>query len=186
MDFKSWLNLTEIDQTMPDEFAPPDAKGIAYLGCVLHRFNQVYLMEDLIQKLLLGSKGSGIPQGWVKRGHHMTVKFGPRSEDLKAYQNYFGKQFSLKLTNFAYDDHGIAVTVKAPSEFKINGIPHITIAHSRDVGAKYSNTLLGTSANLKPILGDVTLISYFLAAMHDQNKTWPNIGSIPLAAPVMV
>jgi hypothetical protein len=185
MDFKSWLNLTEDDQAMQGDFNPPDAKGIAYLGCVLHRFSQTYLMEDLIQKLLLGSKGSGIPQGWVKRGHHMTVKFSPRSEDLTAYQAYFGKQFSLKLTNFAYDDHGIAVTVKAPPEFKVQ-LPHITIAHSRDVGAKYSNTLLSSSANLKPILGDITLVSYFLAAMHDQNKTWPSVGSIPLAVPVMV
>lgn len=73
--------------------------------------------------------------------HHCTNWHKPSSiEELE-----MGKKSLLKIIGQAYDDRCFALLVENPKSK--NTFPHITISHSKDVSAAYSNQLLENASN---------------------------------------
>lgn len=183
MKFNEWLILRESEQIVtPDNDKPipvtqqqlPDAKKVMYTACVLHKYSQTNLVSA-IQKLMFEATGSGIPNGWIIRAHHMTVKFRPKQADIEAISFLLGKEVELNVTDWAYDDYGIACVVKPKASIPLaNDVPHVTIAHSKDVGAVYSNTLLADRKKWKP-LPLMPLDAELCCVLHDNVSTIPSL-----------
>ncbi len=176
MKFSQWFN------EMEQQSAMPDAKQFSYLACVLDLMSQNHL-EAVVRKWLL-AQGHDIPSDWTIRAHHMTVKFNPLTQDMETYKQYFGEDVHLTVTGIASDDNCVAVTVKPSASFPMNGLPHITVAHSRSVSPVYSNNLLSDRSKIHQI-ETVDLNSIFAAVKRDQRSIWPE-KSFPLAVPVKV
>lgn len=184
LKFGEWLTLVESEQIVtPGETAPipvtqpqlPDAKKVMYTACVLHKYSQTSLVTA-IQKMMYEQTGSGIPKGWTVRAHHMTVKFGPRQADIEAISSFLGKEVELQVTDWAHDNFGIAVAVKPKASFPLgNDVPHVTIAHSKDVGAVYSNTLLADRSKWLPFEGSMVLSSELVCVLKDNISTVPQL-----------
>jgi len=163
----------------------PDARQFAYIGCVLEKISQNHLI-GVARKLFMEQNGRDIPTDWNFRAHHMTVKFKPQAADMQALQQFMGQKVELHVLNFASDDNCCAVTVSSNPKLPINnGIPHITIAHSKAVSPVYSNTLLQNRSEMIAAHDNTALISLLLAVKHDQSKVWPET-IIPLASPSLV
>lgn len=171
MKFANWFENDEL---------PPDAKTIAYTGCVLFKQDQTHLLNEC-RHLYLEATGTHLPVGWIVRCHHMTVKFKPSQQDLN--NQFFGENVELTINQYAIDPYAMAVVAKPTVALpESNAISHITIAHSKEVGAVYSNQLLSiakASNNLKPI-NPILLKSKFVAVGFD-NSIWPQNLNIPLA-----
>jgi hypothetical protein len=175
MNFREWL-IKEEEQGI-------DAKDILYTACVLHRNSQEKLVTD-IRKLMFEEVGTDIPKGWTIRAHHMTVKFKPLQADIEAIKQWFGKEIWLTVVDWAADNFGIAAVVKPSVALPMDQIPHITIAHAKEVNPKYSNTLLADKTKWHPVHSDIKLMS-FLAGITGSNQIIPDLNPIPLAAPVL-
>ncbi len=172
MKFSQWIMLQETD--LPD--------NILYTACVLHRNSQQYLI-GLVDKWMFENTGSGIPrQGWTMRAHHMTIKFRPRQIDLEAVASLFGEEVSLTVTALAWDEYCIAVSVHPGKVLPLGQVPHITIAHSRDVGPVYSNTLLADKSKWKAV-SSPELVSFLVGVTN--YGIYPNMGSVTLASETM-
>ncbi len=186
MRFNEWLALQESEQivTPNDGFQPvpvtqpqlPDAKKVMYTACVLQKYAQTTLVTE-VRRWMFENIGSDIPKDWIIRAHHMTVKFQPRQSDIEAIASLLGKEVELQVTDFAKDDHGIAVVVKPKTNFPLgNAIPHVTVAHSRDVGPVYSNTLLADRKNWIPVTQEnLDLLSEMCCVLRDNVSTIPQI-----------
>jgi len=190
MRFTEWLHIRESEQvvTTPTVETPqvqlPDAREIVYTAAVLHKNSQDQLVS-LIGRLMMEATGTALPRGWMGRAHHMTIKFRPNNEDIKALAQWLGKKdgMNLMVTDWAVDEFGAAVVV-TPSGLPVsNDTPHITVAHSRDVGAVYSNTLLADRSKWKPIHeGNLSLKAY-VVGVGPREKIIPDMNPIPLAVP---
>ena len=120
--------------------------------------------------------GSGIQKGWTVRAHHMTVKFAPRQSDIAAIGALLGNEVQLQVTDWAHDEFGIAVAVKPKANFPLgNDVPHVTVAHSKDVGAVYSNTLLADRTKWIPLEVPLTLNSELCCVLKDNVTTIPQL-----------
>lgn len=172
MRFSQWLH--ESDNMTPD------AKGISYTACVLHRNSQDYILSQ-VEKWMVEATGHGIPTGWTRRAHHMTVKFKPNQTDIATVMPFMGEEVILTVTNWAFDDYGIALVVKPDKNLPIKQIPHVTVAHARSVGAVYSNTLLTDKSKWRPASAELT--SYMLGVNNDQISVTPPMGGLLLARP---
>ena len=182
MKFNEWLTLRESEQIVtPAESSPvpvtqpqlPDAKRVMYTACVLHKYSQTSLVTAM-QKLMFEATGSGIPKGWIVRAHHMTVKFSPRQSDIEAIASMLGKEVELEAVGWAHDDYGIAVVVKPKGSFPLgNDVPHVTVAHSKEVGAVYSNTLLSDRSKWIPM--EMSLSSELCCVLKDNVTTIPQL-----------
>jgi len=73
------------------------------------------------------------------KAHHMTIKFKPSEDEVKALS--IGSPTSLKVVGYAQDDKGQAVLVKPQGVRSTNRHPHITVAVD-GVSPAYSNDLL--------------------------------------------
>ena len=168
LKFKQWL---ENQQDLTDT-PQPDATKILYTAAVLHKYSQQTLV-DTITKLMFETVGSGIPPNWIIRAHHMTIKYAPKQSDIEALKPLLGKEVELQVTYWAQDDHGIAVVVHPKTALPTtNAVNHITVAHSRDVGAVYSNTLLADKS--KWIRSkNITLNSEIACVLRDNVTTIP-------------
>lgn len=171
MKFAQWY--AEMDQQLPDP------RQFSYLACVLDAGSQTQL-ENLAEKWAVEKLGHGIPPDWRWRSHHMTV-LPPRSgggllmPDLEAYKDLFGQMVKLHITGISADEKCMAVTVSSTPSFKIiPAIPHITVAHSNNVGPVCSNNLLTNRSNIH-LLESVELISTFCAVKSEKlgSEVWP-------------
>lgn len=179
MDFSNWFTETE------QQMALPDARQFAYIGCVLEKISQTHLI-GLARRLFMEQNGREIPLGWTIRAHHMTVKFKPQPPDMEALHAFFGQKIELHAVGFFSDENGAAMTVSSTPALPIsNGVPHITIAHSKSVGPVYSNNLIQNKSRMIAAHDNVPLISILLGVQHDQSKVWPQT-VIPLASPSLV
>ncbi len=193
MKFTEWKlmkesNMTQIQRDNPTAEMPkvelPDPRQQAYLGCVLHRIAQQTLI-DTVNRWAFSVNGVGMPrQGWLGKAHHMTCKFKPMQADIETCANTFGKQIELTVVGWAMDDHCIAVVVDGtPVPPLMQGLPHITVAHSHEVSPVYSNTLLADKSKwLRMPTSMGPLMSFFLAVAHNQSVTFPVMPD-PLASP---
>ncbi len=181
MNFALWF--TEIEQ----QAAMPDPRQFSYIACVLDLMSQNHL-EAAARKWMLENVGHDIPPDWSLRAHHMTVLFrqgGLMAQDMETYRNFFGQDVHLNITGIASDDNCVAVTVKPNANFPLqNAIPHITVAHSKQVSPVYSNNLL-MDRNKFHHMDTGSLNSVFAAVKRDQKSIWPE-KSFPLAVPVKV
>lgn len=177
MIFTEWLDGRE-----EGEFNPPDAKEFEYLACVLHAASQKELIRAA-QRYLEQQTGSLIPPHWVGRCHHMTVKYAPTKGDMRALAGKFGKPFLLKVDAFAHDPHGLAVIVKGDINSS-QAVPHITIAHSPEVGSVYSNDLLKDKSKWHRYLEIGDLYSVLMGVRKD-NTVWPSLVT-QLASPTII
>lgn len=159
---------------------PEIPAGIIYTACVLHKNSQIQLLS-LAEKWLFDRSGAGFQPGWVKRAHHMTIKFRPSNADVAAIYPMLGKEVKLHVTDFAADKFGIAVVVKPEIDLPIGQVPHITVAHSKEVSPVYSNSLLANRANISPLPAETVLVG-FLVAVLGNSGTFPDLSPIPLAA----
>ena len=151
----------------------PDAKSVMYTACVLQKYSQTNLLAA-VQKWMFETTGSGIQKGWITRAHHMTVKFNPRQSDIEAVRNFLGQEVELQITDWAVDDYGIACVVKSKVALPLaNEVPHITIAHSRNVGAVYSNTLLADRSKWNPVEVPISVNSEMVCVLRDNMTMIP-------------
>lgn len=178
MKFSNWMQLKESEQAFPQVF------DILYTCCVLHKNSQQALLGT-VRRWMFGASGSDIPKGWTGRSHHMTIKFKPKQADVEALSDLFGKSVNLTVTDWAFDEHGIAVVVQPNVSLNIGQIPHITVAHSRAVGAVYSNTLLGNKSKWLPASDNLVLESFVVGVKSDNTTIWPDLPE-PLAAPSLL
>jgi hypothetical protein len=124
-------------------------------------------------------------KNWVGRAHHMT-NFPPgkfKQADMEKLP--WGMEVHLKVTDWAADDLGIAVTVEPEEDvpFAADQVPHITVAHSFDVRPVYSNTLLADRSKWRLPHEPLTLMSYFVGFMQgDPSIVYPPMGSLLLAS----
>lgn len=162
MNFSQWFQLQENEQM--------DANSILYVACVLNKISQSSLIADM-QKEALAINGSMIPQNWIKRAHHMTIKFKPNQSEVNSLSSLIGQEVHLTANYCAMDNYCIAVVVENDKNLKINQIPHITIAHSKDVKPVYSNTLLADKTKWKKLNSPIHLVSYLVGCT--------NTGTIP-------
>lgn len=68
--------------------------------------------------------------GWDVKSHHMTLKFfGNKgtAADLKPYEKLVGKEVTLNIVGFSFDDQCVAVVVDTDLPVD-SGVPHITVA----------------------------------------------------------
>lgn len=184
MRFTEWLTMRENEQIL--EKTMPDAKQILYTAAVLHKNSQDHLIA-LMHKLMMETKGTSLPKGWIGRAHHMTIKFRPKQADIEALSQMWGKEVNLMITDWAYDDFGVAVVAHAQSVLGkllpvANAVPHITVAHSRDVGAVYSNTILANRSRWQPIRNEIILPAFVVGVGHG-DEIYPNLSPTPLAVP---
>lgn len=184
LKFNDWLTLIESEQIVtPAGNTPtpvtqpqlPDAKKVMYTACVLHKYSQTTLVS-VMQKLMFEATGSGIPKWWMVRAHHMTVKFNPRQSDIEAVASMLGKEVELQVTDWAHDEYGIAVVVKPKGSFPLGSdVSHVTVAHSKDVGAVYSNTLLADRSKWIPFEVPMSLNSELVCVLKDNISTIPQL-----------
>lgn len=77
---------------------------------------------------------------------HVTIAFRPSEEDVKAIRKalQFGSRVPLKITGYAEDDKGQALTVELPPELAGHArrSPHITLSIAPGVEPVYSNELI--------------------------------------------
>ena len=177
MNFAEWLTMIESEQNVNPSPVPvtqpqlPDAKKVMYTACVLNKFSQTTLITA-VRKWLFESTGSDMPKGWIGRAHHMTVKFSPRQSDIEAIASMLGKEVDLDVTDWAHDEFGIAVAVRPKVALPLaNAVPHVTIAHSRDVGAVYSNTLLADRSKWNPVTDQSVVLQTELVCVLKDNVT---------------
>lgn len=170
MEFREWLVENMID-----------AKRVAYTACVLHKFSQKALVEKM-RKLMFETVGSDIPEDWIIRAHHMTIKFAPNQSDIDVIAPLLGKEMPLEITDWALDDYCVAVVVKPKVALSGVKIPHITVAHSRDVRPIHSNTLLAHKASWMSLDGVAAplaelgeLNSEVACVLRDQTSTYPEL-----------
>lgn len=190
MRFTEWLHIRESEQivTKPTVETPqlqlPDASQVVYTAAVLDRPSQDTLVS-LIHRLMMETTGS-IPQGWTGRAHHMTIKFRPTNDDIRALAGKLGNKdgVELKVTDWAVDEYGVAVVVTTAGLPVTNGVPHVTIAHSKDVGAVYSNTLLADRSKWKPLYEGAAMLKAYVVGVGPRDVIVPDMAPIPLARPV--
>jgi hypothetical protein len=186
MRFAEWLQIRESEQIVqqPSLEAPqlqlPDAKQVMYTAAVLHKNSQDQLVA-LVRKLMMEDAGTDVPKGWIGRAHHMTIKFKPKQADLSTLQPWWGKEVNLLVTDWAHDDFGVAVVVESSLPVA-NSVPHVTVGHSRDVGAVYSNTLLANKSVWKPVEAAPTLLA-LVCAVGSGDNIFPDLSPVPLAVP---
>lgn len=177
MKFNQWLTLRESEQNVNPAPTPvtqpelPDARKVMYTACVLNKFSQTSLITA-VRRWLFEATGSDMPKGWIGRAHHMTVKFAPKQADIEAIASMLGKDVELDVTDWAHDEFGIAVAVKPKVGLPLaNAVPHVTIAHSRDVGAVYSNTLLADRSKWSPVTDQHVSLQTELVCVLKDNVT---------------
>lgn len=176
MKFSEWVLLKESEQVQQ----LPTPKDILYTCAVLERATQSNLI-GYVRRWMFEASGHDIPKGWIGRCHHMTIKFKPKQADIMALANYFGKKIELTVTDFAFDDFGIALVVKPTIALQIGQQPHITVAHSPEVGAVYSNTLLADKSKWRPVHENLQIPALVVGIKSDNVSTWPDLPE-PLAA----
>lgn len=102
----------------------------------------VFLDPETRQQLLRDFK----PQHENVHADHVTIAFKPSEEDLKALRKAlpFGSRVPLKITGYAVDDKGQALTVELPPELRehTRRSPHITLSTAPGVEPIYSNELI--------------------------------------------
>ena len=131
--------------------AKKKVKGPLYFGIFLDDANHNELMrwwrEDMGQ----------LPLDTVF-GHHMTSKFAPSPEDVEKYTPLIGQTFQVKITGYAADDKGQAVSVDTDADSS-NKVKHITISCATGTKPVYSNELLAKET--KPVDNGPTLTAVF-------------------------
>lgn len=163
MNFSQWLN--ENDQM----------DSILYTACVLNKISQNSLLAEM-QKECFGINNSGIPQNWIKRAHHMTLKFAPTQQDINNISSQFGQEVKLSSTQWAIDDYCIAIIVENDKGLKTADVPHITVANSKSVNPVYSKTLLTDKSKWRQLNSPIHLVSYVVGVT--KHGTIPNMSSI--------
>lgn len=174
------MKFTEFVQNKMSE-QPIDVKDVSYTACVLHKIAQQELLAQA-EHILMEAEGISLRRpGWLIKAHHMTVlPPQPSQGDITAAMPYFGKEVQLTVTNWAADQFGFAVVVRPDMALPIKmAVPHITIAHSKDVGAKYSNSLLMSKLKWNPVK-EFTLQSFY-AAIGRNGNTFPNMDGLARA-----
>lgn len=182
LNFTEWLmeneQIVTSPATPPTPVAQPqlpNAKQVMYTACVLHKYSQTTLVSA-VRKWLFEKTGSDIPRGWIVRAHHMTVKFSPRQADIEAIAPMLGKEVDLQVMAWAHDEFGVAVAVKAQAALPLaNDVPHVTVAHSREVGAVYSNTLLADHSKWIALEVPLDLKSELCCVLRDNVSTIPQL-----------
>ena len=180
MNFAKWYTEMEQSVTFPDPRK-------YYLACVLNPLSQ-HNLKNFAENKYLEQMSQRIPNNWVFKCHHTTVKFNCTLQDFQKFQNLFEETIQIKVLYLAWDDNCIAAKIAThPTVPGDNSDPHITIAHSNNVKADYSNAMLANKNNIKPQTNhEMELPSVFLAVLkYDQTKTWPVV-NYPLAAPSLV
>ncbi len=179
MKFTKWIELKENMEPKP----APDAKEIIYTACVLNKFSQEELLAQCEQMMMETEGVSWRRPGWLVKAHHMTVlPPKPSQSDITAATNYFGEEVQLTVTDWVADEFCFAVVVRPSMPLSIkNAVPHITVAHSRDVGPKYSNILLLNRVNWRHLHKPFVLNSFYLAIGRNGLTTYPDMSGDMLA-----
>lgn len=173
MEFAQWFSEME-QQPLPD------ARQFSYIACVLSLKAQETL-ELEVEKWLPQAFENKIvdfkiiPPGWSWRTHHTTViPPAVMIEDMEACRQFFGEIVPLTVTGIGVNENIIAVTIhpQKPLPFKGAITPHITIAHSRAVQPKDSNSMLMNRKNVHQFSA-TEVISVFSAVKKDQITIWP-------------
>jgi len=91
-------------------------------------------------------------------GEHITLVFGPTTEQNKFFIDKLGFEVEVNTIAYAEDDYGQAVAVDCPLSY--NSIPHITISCATGVKPYYSNSILNKAVKCDS-LKIVGKVSYF-------------------------
>ncbi len=103
-------------------------------------YTAIFLDDSSQDRLLAWWKARvGIPLLPNLRAHHMTLKFDPSPDDIRALR--LGDEGLVQAIGYAADERGQAVLVRS-SVRSSNTYPHVTIAVANGVNAVYSNELL--------------------------------------------
>ena len=149
----------------------PDVRRVLYIGCVLHRLSQQALISHA-QRWFMETSGRNLPENWIKRAHHMTVKFKPSQTDLDALSPLLGQIVPLEVVGLAADEFATAALVQPGKNLPLmQGSPHITIAHSREVMPVYSNTLVSNPSKISQV-APLTLESELVCVLQ-HNTLFP-------------
>lgn len=97
----------------------------------------VKLDDESVAKLLY----SFPPEHSNVYAEHMTVSFRPSAEVDAKLRERLGEEVTLKVTGYAVDRYGQAVTVDGFPRTD-PGVPHVTISTALGVGPVYSNRLV--------------------------------------------
>ena len=100
--------------------------NISYTAVILDDISRENLRKEF------NSWDGAFPQGWEWIAHHMTIKLGQLSEDLR--NELLGKKVILKITKIADNDKVMAIGVTGC--YCERKIPHVTLAVNRADGGK--------------------------------------------------
>lgn len=111
-----------------------------------HRPNYYGVVLDDISVNLLKQKYTA-PDGWVWRGHHMTIvvgnKYKARHDLVDFCDGNISQDVTLTVTGLAVSERNMAIRVEStPNVPTQNNVPHITIAHSIESKPRESNELI--------------------------------------------
>ncbi len=114
--------------------------------------------------------------GWDVKSHHLTLEFfGNKgtAEDLKPYENLVGKEVTLNIVGFSYDESCVAVVIETDLPVA-SGIPHITVAVN-GVPPSYSVDLLKERGTMVKAKGTLKAkIGYFEARSQSDKFELPH------------
>lgn len=92
------------------------------------------VLDNQYKQKLLTALADKIPQGWEKIAHHMTIKLGELTPELKPQ---IGQVVNIMATEIGISDKAVAVKVTGkPAGWTTNKVPHITLAVNRVGGGK--------------------------------------------------
>ena len=103
------------------------------------------VLDDASQALL--KTKYALPDGWVRRSHHMTIvvgnKFKVRHDLVEFCDANVSQDITLTVTGIAVNDKNMAISVASiPNVPTQNVVPHITIGHSPEAKPRDSNELI--------------------------------------------
>jgi len=100
---------------------------------------------------------SYIPDDWKWFGHHMTIKMGELSPDMK---QYIGQEIDLVVDTIGQDERAIAAGIGAGGDLSKNEIPHITLAVNINGGGKPFHSNKIPKENWKPVGNRIRLTGH--------------------------
>lgn len=101
------------------------------------------VLDDASQRYLKVTYG--LPDGWVWRGHHMTIVVGNKYKDRHDLVDYcdtsIGKEVVLVITGYACNDRVKSIRIQSyvPTQ---NATSHITLCHSTESKPRESNDIV--------------------------------------------